>query len=99
MPLCVMLSILFIFGWRGVVPFYAGCFAPICGTFISLFYNRRHDRQPGVCSPVCLCNITWQLGTRWRYGLTSRYVWQRLSGLVWWRRLASNAACILWEIL
>lgn len=28
---------------------------------------------------LCACAILrWQLGTRWRYGLTSRYVWQRL---------------------
>ncbi len=78
-----MLSILFIFGWRGVVPVYAGCFAPICGTFISLFYRLGHARQPDVCRVVCLRNITLALGTRWRYGLTSRYVWQRLFCLVW----------------
>ena len=29
----------------------------------SLFFtDRRHDRQPGVCSPVCLCNITLAIG-------------------------------------
>ena len=27
---------------------------------------------------LCACAILLQLGTRWRYGLTSRYVWQRL---------------------
>ena len=26
------------------------------------FTDRRHDRQPGVCSPVCLCNITLAIG-------------------------------------
>ena len=34
MPLCVMLSILFIFGWRGVVPI-------LCGMFCTNLWNRR----------------------------------------------------------
>ncbi|XNM47549.1 MASE1 domain-containing protein [Escherichia coli] len=35
---------------------------------------------------LCACAILrWQLGTRWRYGLTSRYVWQRL----FWLRLVT----------
>lgn len=32
MPLCVMLSILFIFGWRGVVPI-------LCGMFCTNLWN------------------------------------------------------------
>ncbi|XPE23405.1 hypothetical protein ACNKHM_21455 [Shigella sonnei] len=62
MPLCVMLSILFIFGWRCRSPFYAGCFAPICGTCVSLLQTAVIIGSQGVCSPVCLCNITLAIG-------------------------------------
>lgn len=62
MPLCVMLSILFIFGWRGVVPILCGMFCTNLWNLHLFFTDRRHDRQPGVCSPVCLCNITLAIG-------------------------------------
>ncbi len=62
MPLCVMLSILFIFGWRGVVPILCGMFCTNLWNLHLSFTDRRHDRQPGVCSPVCLCNITLAIG-------------------------------------
>ncbi|WP_252350590.1 MASE1 domain-containing protein, partial [Escherichia coli] len=35
-PLCVILSILFIFGWRGVVPI-------LCGMFCTNLWNLHHS--------------------------------------------------------
>ena len=53
MPLCVMLSILFIFGWRGVVPV-------LCGMFCTNLWNFHLSfLQTAV---VCLRNITLAAG-------------------------------------
>lgn len=62
MPLCVMLSILFIFGWRGVVPVLCGMFCTNLWNFHLFFTDRGHARQPDVCCVVCLRNITLAAG-------------------------------------
>lgn len=79
MPLCVMLSILFIFGWRGVVPVLCGMFCTNLWNFHLSFLQTAVMLGSQTFVVLCACAILrWQLGTRWRYGLTSRYVWQRL---------------------
>ncbi|SVG51760.1 IS4 ORF [Shigella flexneri 2a] len=42
MPLCVMLSILFIFGWRGVVPVLCGMFCTNLWNFHLSFLLKWH---------------------------------------------------------
>ncbi|EOW5964911.1 sensor domain-containing phosphodiesterase [Escherichia coli] len=79
MPLCVMLSILFIFGWRGVVPILCGMFCTNLWNLHLSFLQTAVMIGSQAFAVLCACAILrWQLGTRWRYGLTSRYVWQRL---------------------
>ena len=79
MQLCVMLSILFIFGWRGVVPVLCGMFCTNLWNFHLSFLQTAVMLGSQTFVVLCACAILrWQLGTRWRYGLTSRYVWQRL---------------------
>ncbi|ENZ0106450.1 MASE1 domain-containing protein, partial [Escherichia coli] len=79
MPLCVMQSILFIFGWRGVVPVLCGMFCTNLWNFHLSFLQTAVMLGSQTFVVLCACAILrWQLGTRWRYGLTSRYVWQRL---------------------
>lgn len=58
MPLCVMLSILFIFGWRGVVPV-------LCGMFCTNLWNFHLSfLQTAVMlgsQPICLATsfLAW----------------------------------------
>ncbi|MFO6426520.1 MASE1 domain-containing protein [Escherichia coli] len=80
MPLCVMLSILFIFGWRSVsFPFFMRMFCTNLWNFHLSFLQTAVMLGSQTFVVLCACAILrWQLGTRWRYGLTSRYVWQRL---------------------
>lgn len=75
MPLCVMLSILFIFGWRGVVPILCGMFCTNLWNLHLSFLQTAVMIGSQAFAVLCACAILrWQLGTRWRYGLTSRYV-------------------------
>lgn len=79
MPLCVMLSIVFIFGWRGVVPVLCGMFCTNLWNFHLSFLQTAVMLGSQTFAVLCACAILrWQLGTRWRYGLTTRNVWQRL---------------------
>ena len=59
MPLCVMLSILFIFGWRGVVPV-------LCGMFCTNLWNFHLSfLQTAVMlgsQTFVVCNITLAAG-------------------------------------
>ncbi len=56
-----MLSILFIFGWRGVVPGLCGMFAPIWNFSVSFTAAVMLGSQTFV-SVVCLRNITLAAG-------------------------------------
>lgn len=63
MPLCVMLSILFIFGWRGVVPILCGMFCTnLWNLHLSFLQTAVMIGSQAFCSPVCLCNITLAIG-------------------------------------
>ncbi len=63
MPLCVMLSILFIFGWRGVVPVLCGMFCTNLWNFhLSFLQTAVMLGSQTFCRVVCLRNITLAAG-------------------------------------
>ncbi len=63
MPLCVMLSILFIFGWRGVVPVLCGMFCTNLWNFHLSFLQTAVMLGSQTFVVLCACAILrWQLG-------------------------------------
>lgn len=79
LPLCVMFSVLFLFGRRGVAPMVGGMMLtnewnfhlPLPQAMVLLFCQTF---------PVLLvCAIVrWQLGARWRYGIPNQGIWLRV---------------------
>ncbi|EHW5416465.1 sensor domain-containing phosphodiesterase [Salmonella enterica] len=79
LPLCVMFSVLFLFGRRGVAPMAGGMMLtnewnfhlPLPQAMVLLFCQTF---------PVLLvCAIVrWQLGARWRYGIPNQGIWLRV---------------------
>lgn len=63
MPLCVMLSILFIFGWRGVVPVLCGMFCTNLWNFHLSFLQTAVMLGSQTFVVLCACAILrWQAG-------------------------------------
>lgn len=79
LPLCVLLSMMFLFGRRGVLPVMSAL-------YITNHWNLHLPFAQGVVLLFCqmfavvgICAIArWQLGSRWRYGLPNRNIWRRV---------------------
>ncbi|VEB86991.1 signal transduction protein [Citrobacter koseri] len=79
LPLCVMFSVLFLFGRRGIVPIILAMMAtnhwnlhlPLMQAAVLLFCQ--------TFSVLGICGIVrWQVGARWRHGLPDRNIWLRI---------------------
>lgn len=79
MPLCVMLGVICLFGKRAILPVFIGM-------FITNQYNFNLPLPQSIAVIICqtlapfaCCAILrWQLGPRWRFGLTKHNVWARI---------------------
>lgn len=79
LPLCVMFSVLFLFGRRGIAPIILAMMAtnhwnlhlPLMQAAVLLFCQ--------TFSVLGICGIVrWQVGARWRHGLPDRNIWLRI---------------------
>lgn len=79
LPLCVLLSVMLLFGWRGVLPV-------VLGLYLTNHWNLHLPFTQGVVLLFCqmfavlgtCALVRWHLGPRWRVGLPNRNIWRRV---------------------
>ena len=79
LPLCVLLSMMLLFGRRAVLPI-------VLALYLTNHWNLHLPFAQGIVLLFCqmfavlgtCALVRWQLGPRWRYGLPDRNIWRRV---------------------
>lgn len=79
LPLCVMLSVLMLFGRHGIAPVIIGMYLTNLWNFDLPFPQEMVLLFCQVFFVLVISAVVrWQLGPRWRYGLPNRNIWLRV---------------------
>ena len=79
LPLCVLLSMLLLFGRRAVLPI-------VLALYLTNHWNLHLPFAQGIVLLFCQmfavlgtsALVRWHIGPRWRYGLPDRNIWRRV---------------------